>query len=153
MSIGYVLCRGPQEVCYELSGFTCAGSAVYPRFALLLMMLIHLPPGQACYLECQLEKLIAYHFDIVYIYIDMDIKNYTEMPHTIQDLPNLINIRTFIYIRTWHVSFSILIGQNSVAEWLIVASVNHMNSDLEWPVNLCLQVGLWQQSVIYTKCV
>ena len=28
-------------------------------------------------------------------------------------------------------SFSILIGQNSVAEWLIVASINHMNSDLE----------------------
>jgi len=36
-----------------------------------------------------------------------------------------------IHIRRRHVSFSILIGQNSVAEWLIVASINHMNSDLE----------------------
>ena len=39
-------------------------------------------------------------------------------------------------------SFSILIGQTSVAEWLIVASINHMNSDLECPINLSLQVGL-----------
>jgi hypothetical protein len=29
------------------------------------------------------------------------------------------------------VSFSILIGQNYVAEWLIVASINRMNSNLK----------------------
>ena len=34
-----------------------------------------------------------------------------------------------IHIRTRHVSFSILIGRNSVAEWLIVASTYHLNSD------------------------
>jgi hypothetical protein len=34
-----------------------------------------------------------------------------------------------IHIRTRHVSFSILIGRNSVAEWLIVASMYHLNSD------------------------
>ena len=38
---------------------------------------------------------------------------------------------TIIHIRRRHVSFSILIGQNSVAKWLIVASINHMNEDLE----------------------
>jgi len=31
--------------------------------------------------------------------------------------------------QTRHVSFSILIGRNSVAEWLIVASTYHLNSD------------------------
>ena len=30
---------------------------------------------------------------------------------------------------------------------------NHMNSDLEWPINLSLQVGLWQQSVIFRKYI
>ena len=34
-----------------------------------------------------------------------------------------------IHIRTRHVSFSILIGRNSVAGWLIVASTYHLNSD------------------------
>jgi hypothetical protein len=34
-----------------------------------------------------------------------------------------------IHIWTRHVSFSILIGRNSVAEWLIVASSYHLNSD------------------------
>jgi len=34
-----------------------------------------------------------------------------------------------IHIRTRHVSVSILIGRNSVAEWLMVASTYHLNSD------------------------
>jgi hypothetical protein len=57
-------------------------------------MLFYPPTGKACYLEWQLEKLIAYHFDIIYIYINMHMKNYTKIPHTIQDLENLINIGT-----------------------------------------------------------
>jgi hypothetical protein len=34
-----------------------------------------------------------------------------------------------IHISTRHVSVSILISRNSVAEWLIVASTYHLNSD------------------------
>jgi len=34
-------------------------------------------------------------------------------------------LQHIIHIRRRHVYFSILIGQNSVAEWLIVASINH----------------------------
>jgi len=45
---------------------------------------------------------------------------------TIQGIRYTVHI---IHIRTRHVSFSILIGRNSVAEWLIVASTNHLNSD------------------------
>jgi len=58
-----------------------------------------------------------------------------------------------IHISTRNVSFSIRIGQNSVAEWLIVSSINHKNSNQKQPTNLSLQVALWQQSVIYMKCV
>jgi len=39
------------------------------------------------------------------------------------------NVTDIIHISTRNVSFSILIGQNSVAEWLIVASINHKNSN------------------------
>jgi len=40
-----------------------------------------------------------------------------------------MTLEDIIHIRTRHVSFSILIGCNSVAEWLIVASTYHLNSD------------------------
>jgi hypothetical protein len=54
--------------------------------------------------------------------------------HSSEQLPFLelhLIIRKYhiIHIRTRHVSFSILIGRNSVAEWLIVASTYHLNSD------------------------
>ena len=39
------------------------------------------------------------------------------------------DLDVLLFIRTRHVSFSILIGRNSVAEWLIVASTYHLNSD------------------------
>jgi len=58
-----------------------------------------------------------------------------------------------IHISRQYMSFLILVGQNSVAEWQIVVSINNIKSDLEWPINLSLQVGLWHQSVIYTQCV
>jgi len=58
-----------------------------------------------------------------------------------------------IHIRTRHVSFSILIGRNSVAEWLIVASTYYLNSDPKWPALLIpMSVWLWLQSVLHTKC-
>ena len=57
-----------------------------------------------------------------------------------------------IHIRTRHVSFSILIGRNSVAEWLIVASTYHLNSDPKWLALLILWDWLWLQSVLYKIC-
>ena len=48
------------------------------------------------------------------------------MPFFSRRLSTVVSI---IHIRTRHVSFSILIGRNSVAEWLIVASTYHLNSD------------------------
>ena len=69
--------------------YTFSNTATLP-----MAMLFYPPPGEACYLEWQLEQLIAHHFDIIYIYINMDMKNYTKMPHTIQHLQNLINIGT-----------------------------------------------------------
>jgi len=51
-------------------------------------------------------------------------------------------IEHIIHISTQNVSFSILIGQNSVAEWLIVASINHKNSNQKQPTNLSQQVAL-----------
>jgi len=38
-----------------------------------------------------------------------------------------------IHISTRNVSFLILIGQKSVAEWLIVASINHNDSNQKQP--------------------
>jgi hypothetical protein len=67
--------------------------------------------------------------------------------------PRMLGSAIFIHIRRQYVSFSILINQTSVAEWLIVASINHKNSNQKCPTNLSLQVALWQQSVIYMKCV
>jgi hypothetical protein len=57
-----------------------------------------------------------------------------------------------IHIRAGHVPFLILIGRNSVAEWLIVASTYHFNSDPKWPALLILWVWLWLQSVLYKIC-
>ena len=47
-----------------------------------------------------------------------------------------------IHIRTRHVSFSILIGRNSVAEWLIVAGTYHLNSDPKSPA-LLIPINVW----------
>jgi len=48
--------------------------------------------------------------------------------------------------------FLILIGQNYVAEWLIVGSINHMNSNLKCPTNLSLQLDS-DNKVLYTQNV
>jgi hypothetical protein len=67
--------------------------------------------------------------------------------------PYVLAFIAIIHIRTWHVSFSILIGRNSVAEWLIVASTYHLNSDPKWPALLIpMSVWLWLQTVLHTNC-
>jgi hypothetical protein len=51
-------------------------------------------------------------------------------PNPVPTISQHMKIRnTIIHIRTRDVSFSILIGRNSVAEWLIVLSTYHLNSD------------------------
>jgi len=58
-----------------------------------------------------------------------------------------------IHLRTRHVSVSILIGRNSVAERLMVATTYHLNSDPKWPALwIPISVWLWLQSVRHTKC-
>ena len=58
-----------------------------------------------------------------------------------------------IHIRPRHVSCSIVIGRNSVAEWLIVATTYHLNSDFKWPtLSIPISVWLWLQSILHTKC-
>jgi hypothetical protein len=60
---------------------------------------------------------------------------------------------TCIHISTRHVSFSILIRRNSVAEWLIVVNTYHLNSDPKWPALLIpMSVWLWLQIVLHTNC-
>jgi len=60
---------------------------------------------------------------------------------------------TSTYIRRWEVSFLILIGPNSVAEWLIVVNTYHLNSDSKWPTLLIpMSVCLWLQTVLHTNC-
>jgi len=69
-----------------------------------------------------------------------DLPEYNAYMHTarlahlgfVRHLPSHATLAWFsniIHIRRRHVSFSILIGQTSVAEWLIVASINHKNSN------------------------